>query len=381
VQGLLAGISEQGDYVYFVANGELAPGSSAGSCSANALGVPADAACNLYVAHRVGPDWTSRFIATLSGRDASDWGFAKAEVAAAPNLTATSSPTGRYIAFMSSLPLTGYDNRDALTGAADEEVFRYDAVLDELDCVSCNPTGGRPSGSVTESSIPPLSDPRGLWSGKPGSSEGKPLAAAVPEAQTPEQRGVASTHQPRVVLDNGRVFFNAFDALVPADSNRNWDAYEYEPEGTGGCGSMEPRTSVVSVPGGCLALLSSGASLNEVGILDASASGDDVFILTASRLAPEDVDRAYDIYDVHVCGSGWPCKAHPQEQVPCEGTACRLTGSTETDFAPGSAAINGRGNVRPHRRHHRRHRKRHRKHHHKAPHRRHPSPRYAGGAR
>ncbi len=37
------------------------------------------------------------------------------------------SPDGRYLAFMSERPLTGYDNTDAVSGQPDEEVFLYDA--------------------------------------------------------------------------------------------------------------------------------------------------------------------------------------------------------------------------------------------------------------
>ncbi len=55
------------------------------------------------------------------------------------------SPDGQHAAFMSTAPLTGYDNTDAVSGKADAEVFRYDAASGELACVSCNPTGQRPT--------------------------------------------------------------------------------------------------------------------------------------------------------------------------------------------------------------------------------------------
>ena len=37
------------------------------------------------------------------------------------------SPNGRWLAFMSEEPLTGYDNRDEITDKRDYEVFLYHA--------------------------------------------------------------------------------------------------------------------------------------------------------------------------------------------------------------------------------------------------------------
>ena len=45
--------------------------------------------------------------------------------------------------------LTGYDNTDAASGEPDAEVYLYDAepaASAQLRCVSCNPSGARPSG-------------------------------------------------------------------------------------------------------------------------------------------------------------------------------------------------------------------------------------------
>ena len=63
------------------------------------------------------------------------------------------SPNGRYLAFMSDEELTGYDNRDAVSGEPDEEVYLYDAVADKLVCASCNPTGARPAGILNSESL------------------------------------------------------------------------------------------------------------------------------------------------------------------------------------------------------------------------------------
>jgi len=51
---------------------------------------------------------------------------------------------------MSSRSLTGYDNRDLASDAADEEVYLYDDASGALGCPSCNPTGARPVGVLDQ---------------------------------------------------------------------------------------------------------------------------------------------------------------------------------------------------------------------------------------
>jgi hypothetical protein len=89
------------------------------------------------------------------------------------------TPDGRFGAFSSTLPLTGYDNADF------SEVFRYDTQGDALECVSCNPTNARAEG------------------------------------------GSALTTNGLSLTDDGRVFFNSSDALAPRDLDSRQDAYEW----------------------------------------------------------------------------------------------------------------------------------------------------------
>src|SRR6185437_6077035 len=100
----------------------------------------AEADCDLYV-HHAG---TTRLIAVLSGADAPDWSYELNK------LTARVSPDGRWLAFMSQRPLTGYDNHDANSDKLDEEVYLYDATASAgagaVVCASCDPTGARPIG-------------------------------------------------------------------------------------------------------------------------------------------------------------------------------------------------------------------------------------------
>ena len=85
--------------------------------------------------------------------------------------------------------------------------------------------------------------------------------------------------------------------------------------------STSPAVSV-GVPGGagCVGLISSGTSGEESAFLDASESGNDVFFLTASRLVPQDLDSALDVYDAHVCSASSPCLA--RRRRPAAGAVC-----------------------------------------------------------
>jgi WD40 repeat protein len=312
VQGVL-GASENGSYVYFVANGVLPGAVGAGAASLGHCELPVSppgATCNLYLSH----DGETRFVATLAGSD--EYGLSGKNVLGVAfdwdrmvaRRTARVSRDGTRVVFMSDLPLTGYDN--IRSGGADcgewgavcEEVFLYEAGGDRLSCVSCNPSGARPVGP----------------SGIPGGTEFYNRKAL---------------YQSRVLSEGGassRVFFESGDALTPRDTNAASDVYEYE--------------------GGHVYLLSGGTSASGAAFVDASTSGDDVFFLTRAQLAGQDTDQLVDLYDArapHVAGEavGFPA---PPPAVGCSGEDCRQ--STPSPPLPGgfaSAAFSGSGNSAP----------------------------------
>jgi hypothetical protein len=349
------GAAADGSSVYFVADGALTEGDGAVSGDCGEL---ASQSCNLY---RYDAE-TSRLklIAVLSGADARDW--APSQVALG-ELTARVSPDGRWLAFMSERPLTGYDNRDAVSGERDEEVFLYDAQGEggtgKLFCASCNPTGARPQGRQGPPDVPPA-----LVDGVPNWA-GRWYAANVPGWTT--FRALEARYQSRYLSDSGRLFFNASDALVPADTNGTEDVYTYEPPGLGSCTEASPGFAARN--GGCLSLISSGTSAAESAFMDASESGDDVFFLTASRLTAKDEDKALDLYDARVGGG----EAPPVKPVECSGDACQQPATPPNDATPGSLTFNGAGNVldcpkgkvkkngkcvaRKHKKHHKKHHK------------------------
>lgn len=326
MQGIAAGIGDDGSTVYFVAKGVL-------DTSPNEGGEVAKAGkFNLYV-------WEKgsgvRFIAILSIEDNNAWGNNRGLT---DSLSSAASPGGRYLSFMSRRPLDGEDNLDAERGEPLQQVFRYDAVSDRLDCLSCSPSGAAPQGE--EANLRRLVDPLHQW-------EGVLVGAVLPQltmtgVQNPQLQAV-SLYSPRAVLDNGRIFFNSFNPLVAADSNSEWDVYQYEPFGTGTCTEGTNDAATAQAAGGCVSLISSGTGEREVGFLDASESGDDVFFLTPSRLNEPDEDLELDVYDARVNG----VPATRPKPVDCLGEACQPFVGPPIDPTPGSASFKGPGNVKP----------------------------------
>lgn len=346
VQGLVLGVSEAGSYVYFVADGVLAPGAKPGECGV-ANGLPPSVTCNLYVRH----DGKTALVAVLSNEDSPDW--ANGAFSELGKLTARVSPNGRWLAFMSRRSLTGYDNRDANSGHPDQEVYLYHAPAGAgeagtLVCASCNPTGARPVGEEYEK----LED--GLVAGGNNVWEGGTWIAANIPGWTGNKRDQAR-YQSRYLSNSGRLFFNSDDPLVPQDINGAWDVYEYEPAGfaneEGKVECVEGSATFDERSGGCVGLISAGTSGGESAFLDASESGGDVFFLTSSELVPQDQDSALDIYDAHECTALAPCSPTPLASAPAcsSADACKAapTPQPASFGAPSSETFSGAGNILP----------------------------------
>jgi WD40-like Beta Propeller Repeat len=300
----VVGSSEDGSYVYFVAEGHLGDAPT---------GQPTPQP-NLYVWHETAEgSRTVRFIAALEAPDEEhreeeeedlelmrtgpgveyrsdipDWTTHPTES------QAYVTPDGRHLAFMSVRPLSGYDNEDQATGEADHEVFEYSAEGGQLVCASCDASGAQPRGSAFI----------GTKLSGPSSSP---------------------FHAPRALSDDGsRVFFSSPDPLVPELSGGSVKVFEYEDGG--------------------VQLISGPETGGQAVFLDASTSGDDVFFATRERLAPADADELVDVYDARVDG-GLPAPSSP---ASCQGGACQEPFSAQPSFAlPISAAFTGSGNLPP----------------------------------
>jgi hypothetical protein len=180
---------------------------------------------------------------------------------------------------------SAYDNTDQTSGTADKEVYLFDATTDRVTCVSCDPSGLRPSAS----------------------------------ASIPAPRIDATANLQRSVSNRGEVFFNTAAALVPEDVNSQLDIYGWEE--------------------GSVHLLSSGTSSSPSFFSDASASGEDAFFITREPLVSGDHDENNDLYDARV-GGGF---ARADQVSKCVAEGCQGGQSAASQPAPpGSEAVEAR---------------------------------------
>ncbi|HEX7291073.1 MAG TPA: hypothetical protein VF250_08110 [Conexibacter sp.] len=182
------------------------------------------------------------------------------------------TPDGRYMAF-SVESFSGVDMLGNVTNGH-FEVYLYSLDDETLVCVSC-----------------------------PARREATSDATVVPQVTSGQPFIVNVGSRPRFLSDRGHVFFSTDEALVPEDRNGVLDAYEYDP------------TS------GRVSLLSTGKGSDPTSFADASASGDDVFVVTRQHLVKSDQDDFVDMYDAR---EGSTLIETPEETRPiCEGETCQ----------------------------------------------------------
>jgi hypothetical protein len=182
------------------------------------------------------------------------------------------------------------------------EIFRYDAVTNELNCVSCPPQGQTSTGNAIMSKL-----------------------AFETNSSTHATQSKFVTNSGRAMsADGSEVFFETPSALVPQDTNGVGDVYEWEN------GKIYP--------------ISSGRSAQRSTFLGVSESGEDVFFATSEGIASGDTDGAYDVYDAHVPHPG----EKPVEAIPCEGSVCQGSPNVPNLLGqPASEAFSGPGNLTP----------------------------------
>ena len=92
----------------------------------------------------------------------------------------------------------------------------------------------------------------------------------------------------------------------------------------------------------CIYLLSGGTSPESAYMLDASTSGNDVFIITRAQLLPSDRNDNDDLYDARVGG------VVPPPVTACSGSGCQGVPPAPPIFAtPSSVTFSGVGNFLP----------------------------------
>jgi hypothetical protein len=215
------------------------------------------------------------------------------------------SPNGRYFAFGSYAPLTGFDNSSKFAcvefnngdpgspqagGVACPEVFRYDVDTGKLQCASCPRDGAR--------------------------TNGRARIVAAREGSYPLNRAM---------LDNGMVVFDTTQELSSRDVNSTKDVYTFD-------GSEQ-------------VLISAGVDGASSQFDDASADGRDIFFTTQDRLVGQDTDSLADIYDARI-GGGIAGQNPPPPRPECIRDDCKATPNQgpELPFG-GSEALNGPENV------------------------------------
>jgi hypothetical protein len=197
------------------------------------------------------------------------------------------SPSGRYFSFISTAELTA-----TATGGV-EELYLYDSKTGQLSCPSCRTDGRVPTGParIGQENV-----------GKAG----------------------AQRHSARAVLDDGTVFFDTPDSLVPRDSNGERDVYSYRD--------------------GFVTLISRGSQPGASEFVEATPDGSDVFFTTSQRLVSQDTDSATDLYDArigggftsvessHTAGCDIQCSPKASPPVP-QVIASAVTGGTSKPVA------------------------------------------------
>jgi hypothetical protein len=298
----IAGQSEDLSHVYFL-DTEILTGAEENGEGA----VAQEGKFNLYAWE----EGLTRYVATLVAQDnvGNDLTHSRAWSSLPSTRTAQASPQGRFLAFLSAAPLTGYDNtgpcKSDNAGGFKEapcpEVFLYDSTTEELTCPSCNPSGAAPLGLSTVRLI----------------KAGGPLP------------------QPRYLTDSGRLYFDSQDSLSLADTNEGVeDVYQYEPEGVGTCKRK----------GGCVSLISAGTEGVDSNLLAIDQTGKNVFFTSRDRLLQKDKDELIDLYLARE--DGGIAAETETTRGECQGEACQPAAFEPDDPTPASASFKGTGNVK-----------------------------------
>jgi DNA-binding beta-propeller fold protein YncE len=190
------------------------------------------------------------------------------------------TPSGDHAVFPSTLPLTGFDSEGQYN------VFRYDALDDEVDCISCNTTLAAPSQDASLAS-----------------------------------NGLS-------ISDDGRVFFNTGEPLVLRDSNAKQDVYEWSDQ--------------VGTDGG-VELISAGLGQFGSSLLTVTSDGHDAFFFTRDTLAKNDGNGTLvKVYTAREDGGFFVVPPPPQCKASDE---CHGPGSTAPPPPVLGTVPGGNGNV------------------------------------
>jgi hypothetical protein len=293
-------VSADGSMVYFTASAKLAEHAPPnGTGQVGLYRFSTGSAQPEYVATVDQTDYTER--------SATQWPAEYGEISLAEEANWYTTPDGRYLLFASARELDGHSTEEAAPGDCPAigavggnsglaghcaEIYRFDATNSTVICVSCSPTGAKPTSNAQFASRSSLANP-------PGGNT-RPLSD-----------------------DGSYAFFDTADSLLPRDTNETLDVYEWH-DGTVG-------------------LISSGKDAGPSFFVGASADGANVFFGTHAQLTAQDTDSAGDLYDARI-GGGF---SSTPTGVECEGDSCQNPPAPPSDATPGSLTFSGVGNLEP----------------------------------
>jgi hypothetical protein len=210
-----------------------------------------------------------KFVATLSA----DGSFPLTRIQVSPN--------GDRAAFVTGAKLTDFEN------SGFQEMYGFDPATGAIECSSCNPRGAVPTTNVSASET-------GLF-----------------------------------MSDDGRTFFSTIESLVPRDTNKESDVYEY----------VDGRPQLITSGVGQAHLDSRSEEVLPISLMGVSPDGVDVYFSTFDTLVSQDRNGAFlKFYDARA-GGGFPVI---QPTPPCEAAdECHGAGSSP----PPPAAIRSNGDL------------------------------------
>jgi hypothetical protein len=295
-------VSPDGSAAYF-----LSPSVLAGENPEGAVAQPG--AHNLYLSR----EGQLSFVGTVSKLDANGKPGANIEIGlglwerglevggSLGQVPLRSTSDGKVALFESRANLTEYDSE------GHDEVYRYDAEAETLQCLSCSVIGSPAKSNADLQSI---------------------------RTNFPDPEPLTAYDYTENFTDGGRrAFFESDEPLVLADTDGLKDVYEWEQEGTGSCKTQ----------GGCLYLISSGHSVHVNYLYAVSKEGHDIFFRSSDLLLSRDAGETPSIYDARVEG-GFP--EPPQRNGECLGEACQPAAVPPNNATPGSSSFQGSGNVK-----------------------------------
>jgi hypothetical protein len=329
-------VAAEGADVYFTAFNVLANGGSREKHAANSE----DSAVNVYRYDTT--SGATSYLATVDTEDytdqercaaGADFGVALDFIGPCSEADWYTTPNGEYLLFGASLPIHGYNEAEhgctqLLPFEANEndgrcsELYRYDVGAAErgeqsIVCVSCGPGNADAAGNAEFA-----------------------RSATVEAAASP----------PAGISANGAyVFFDSPAKLVAQADNDTLDVYEWEEQGTGGCGVVGGCVRLISSPNDSFPSYFLGYSSYEyeTGMHEKRVvEGGNVFFGTHAQLVPQDSNAVGNIYDARICEPESPCiKPPPSPPTQCEGNTCQTPPTPAISQTPATRTLGRNDNL------------------------------------